>query len=97
MPPKRRPDYAQMSSKQKIWRESPPGPAQRELDRLFSDDIISGNEKPNEVQKQYPIFQEYSSKIFGLHFRKTKAKHGVYGKDVVNPTTINLNFLFYFS
>lgn len=61
----------------KIWRENPPGPEQKELDRLFSNGLISEIDNANDVRLKHPIFREFSVRVFACHFRKTKAKHGL--------------------
>lgn len=67
-----------LSTKQ--WKESPPGPEQRELDRLFANNLIDESDCPNDVRKKHPIFLDFSAKVFGVHFRKTKAKSGKFSK-----------------
>lgn len=59
------------------WRESPPGPAQKELNRLFVNGLIKDNETPNTVRQRYPLFMQYSARVFAVHFRKTKSKLGL--------------------
>lgn len=62
-----------------VWKESPPGPAQIELERMFKNNLIGFLETPNEVRSKNPLFLKHSSRNFAIHFRKTKAKLGLYG------------------
>lgn len=61
----------------KIWKESPPGPEQKELERLFSNNQINVMDSPNDIRLKYPIFKDFSEKVFLVHFRKTKSKMGL--------------------
>lgn len=63
-----------------IWKENPPGAAQKELERMFLNKTIAFNETPANVRMKNPHFQKFSNRIFALHFRKTKAKMGLMGK-----------------
>lgn len=60
----------------KIWKENPPGAEQKELNRLFENNLISADELPNNVRMQHKIFMDFPARVFGAHFRKTKAKYG---------------------
>lgn len=66
-----------MASKQ--WKETPPGPQQKELDRLFKTKVIDESDTPNKVRLSNPLFMEFSTRVFAAHFRKSKAKHGYFG------------------
>lgn len=59
------------------WKESPPGPAQRELNQLFQNGLVKAADTPNMIRLKYPIFMQYTPRIFAAHFRKTKAKLGL--------------------
>lgn len=61
------------------WRESPAGPQQKELDRLFRTKAIDESDSPNKVRQSNPLFMAFSARVFASHFRKTKAKHGYFG------------------
>lgn len=63
-----------------IWRETPPGKEQIELNKLFANGLISSTDSANNIRKKYPMFQQFSSHVFGTHFRKTKSKYGLMGK-----------------
>lgn len=54
----------------KPWKESPPGPEQKELDRLFENDMIDPSKNPNEIRQSNPLFMGFSARIFGVHYRK---------------------------
>lgn len=60
----------------KIWRES--GPEQKELEKLFRNKTIDDMDTPSVVRSKYPIFREFSLRVFSNHFRQTKAKLGCY-------------------
>jgi hypothetical protein len=62
----------------KIWKEN--GEEQKELEKLFSDGIISDKDTPSYVRECEPMFQKYSSQVFASHFRKTKKKIGIQRK-----------------
>lgn len=59
------------------WKESPAGPEQIELNRLFENNLIGPTDAPRDVRKMHHLFMDFPARIFGLHFRKTKAKYGV--------------------
>lgn len=67
-------------SKFKVWKERPPGHEQTELERMFMHNELDYNSSPEVVQKNNPIFQEFSESVFKAHFRKTKARLGLSGK-----------------
>lgn len=62
----------------KLWKESPPGPEQLQLERMFTQNLIDADKTPNAVQKMNSMFMEYSPKVFAVHFRKTKSKLGFF-------------------
>ena len=70
---------ADMSDPYKIWKEKPPGPEQRELQRMFDCKEINASATPDSVRKSTPMFQQFSGKVFAAHFRKLKAKYGMNG------------------
>lgn len=59
-----------------LWKSAPPGPEQLELNRLFASGEITDTDTANSVRLTYPMFRGFSARVFGLHFRKTKAKYG---------------------
>lgn len=61
---------------EKRWRESPPCEQQKFLERLFASGEITDIDTPNVIKQKYPIFHEFSSRVFAVHFRKLKAKYG---------------------
>lgn len=62
-----------------MWRERPPGPEQRELDRILSCKEFDISATPDSVRKTNEMFQKFSAPVFAAHFRKTKAKLGMFG------------------
>lgn len=58
----------------KVWKEN--GPEQRALEEMFSNGAIKSKDTPSKIRESLPMFQEYSSQVFGAHFRKTKSKMG---------------------
>lgn len=62
---------------QKLWKESPPGPEQKELERLFANNLISVMDSPNQIMLKHPIFKGFTERVFLTHFKKTKAKMGL--------------------
>lgn len=63
----------------KQWKESPPGPEQLELERMFENNIIDETHTSDSVRKMNTLFMAFSPKIFSTHYRKTKAKLGLFG------------------
>lgn len=66
----------------KIWRANPPGPEQKELNRMFQKGIIGSTDTAAKVRTRNPMFLVYPAKTFALHFRTTKAKYGLNGKQI---------------
>ncbi len=64
----------------RVWKESPPGPEHKELDRLFSNGLINEADSANVIRLKYPIFSTFSARVFNAHFKKTKAKHYLMSK-----------------
>lgn len=64
----------------KIWKASPKGPQQLELERLFENGLIGEFDSPEYIRTKYPIFNEFSTRVFTAHFNKTKAKYGLMRK-----------------
>lgn len=62
-----------------VWKETPPGPEQKELERLFKNNLIEPKATPNTVRMNNTMFMEFSPRVFAVHFRKTKAKYGLFG------------------
>lgn len=58
----------------KKWKVIPPGLEQKLLESLFRNNEISDQDTPNTVRHKYPQFKKFSTKVFGSHFRQTKAK-----------------------
>lgn len=63
----------------KQWKESPPGPEQKELERLFQNKIIDVSDTPNKIRLTNPMFMQFNARTFATHYRKTKAKYGFQG------------------
>lgn len=82
-----------------IWKENPPGAAQKELENMFLNKMIDENDTPASVRTKNPIFLKFSTRIFALHFRKTKAKLGLMGKICILLffIEVNINIFDYFS
>lgn len=70
---------ADMAEPYKVWKEKPPGPEQRELQRMFDCKEINASATLDNVRKSTPMFQQFSGKVFAAHFRKVKAKYGMNG------------------
>lgn len=64
----------------KMWRANPPGPEQKELNRMFEKGIIGVTDTPAKVRSRTPMFMAFPPKTFSLHFRTTKARLGINGK-----------------
>lgn len=81
MPPKKRTinNSSAPENVTKMWKVSPPGPEQKELNRLFEEKTIDPWDTPNKIRLRFPMFQAFQTKTFALHFRKTKAKYGLNG------------------
>lgn len=62
-----------------VWKSRPPGPEQLELERLFKSKEIGPLSTADSVRKSNRMFQQFSSSVFGNHFRATKAKLGACG------------------
>lgn len=77
-----------------FWRESPPGPEQIELEKLFQSGLITDIDTPKSIRDLYSIFQKYSLRVFGTHFRKTKAKLGLIRK--YNFNILKINFIMFY-
>lgn len=78
---KRQLQIANMESKAfQIWKEKPPGPEQKELEKMFNSNSIDATTTADSVRKSNAIFQKFSGTVFASHFRKTKAKFGLCGK-----------------
>ncbi|KAG4075390.1 hypothetical protein HA402_007967 [Bradysia odoriphaga] len=61
----------------KMWKVNPPGPEQKELNRMFQQGLISISDTPAKVRSRYPMFNSFAPKTFALHFRTTKARYGL--------------------
>lgn len=64
----------------KMWKANPPGPEQRELNRMFQQGIIGVSDTPAKIRSRNPMFSSYPARTFALHFRTTKARYGLNGK-----------------
>lgn len=74
------------------WKEFPPGPEQKELNKLFEEGAIGDHEMPNQVREKHALFKRFSARIFGIYFRKTKAKFGLMCKFSVSKKFKKLVF-----
>ncbi|KAG4066090.1 hypothetical protein HA402_001337 [Bradysia odoriphaga] len=66
-----------------VWKIKPPGPEQRELERMFRSNEIEPGESADSVRRSSEMFHRFSAAVFGNHFRTTKAKfakEGSYAK-----------------
>lgn len=64
------------------WKVKPPGPEQRELERMFRSHEVEPGDSPESIRRSNEMFQRFSSAVFGNHFRTTKAqiaKEGNFG------------------
>lgn len=73
---------AEIEIANKMWREKPPGEEQQLLDNLFKTNVITELDSAQNIRSKYPIFQNVSSKVFAVHFRKTRAKFGLMRKNI---------------
>lgn len=64
---------------QKLWKERPPGPEQLLLEEMFGNGSITSAATPESVRHSSDMFKQFSSKVFAVHFRKTKARFGEFG------------------
>lgn len=62
-----------------VWKMKPPGPEQRELERMFRDKEIDPSCTPDSVRQSNEMFRKFSANVFATHFRSTKAKLGFCG------------------
>lgn len=81
---KKKLDCGASSSAPKQWKETPPGQEQKFLENLFINNEIEESDTPVMVKNKHPIFHGFSAKIFGTHFRKTRAKFGFGCKYFIN-------------
>lgn len=71
-------DYAAMQrAQQKQWKETPPGPEQKELERLFKAKLINSDDTAQNVRSSHPLFSTFSPAVFAAHFRTTRSKMGM--------------------
>lgn len=62
-----------------MWKEKPPGPEQKELERLMKHKDFDASISADNMRKSNAMFQKVSSQVFASHFRTTKAKLGLCG------------------
>lgn len=74
MPPKKVKNSNVNNILTRVWKAT--GPEQMALDHLFESGRISEIDSPAIIRKMNPLFEQFSPKIFAVHFRKTKAKLG---------------------
>ena len=63
----------------KQWKENPPGDEQIALDAMFDNGDIEDHETAATIQARVPMFKPFSSRVFTVHFNKTRAKFGYCG------------------
>lgn len=80
---------------EKRWRETPPCAQQKFLERLFASGEITDTDTPNMIKRKYPIFNDFSNRVFGVHFRKIKAKYG--GMRMYKYILLNYSQFHYFN
>lgn len=62
-----------------MWKERPPGPEQKQLEKMFAAKEIDPSATPDSVRKSNPMFENFTASVFASHFRKTKSKLGLCG------------------
>ncbi|KAJ6639445.1 hypothetical protein Bhyg_12190, partial [Pseudolycoriella hygida] len=70
---------------QRQWKERPPGPEQLMLEEMFHTGSKTATATPESVRQSTLMFQSFTPKVFGAHFRKTKARLGEF---VVKPANV---------
>ncbi|KAJ6636925.1 Acetylcholine receptor subunit beta-like 1 [Pseudolycoriella hygida] len=60
-----------------IWKVKPPGPEQKELERMFREDAIEPWAAPDVIRRSCEMFRRFNPTVFANHFRATKAKLGL--------------------
>lgn len=63
-----------------MWKVKPPGPEQRELEKMFRTNEIQPGDTADETRKSNEMFMRFSASVFGNHFRTTKAKFAKEGR-----------------
>lgn len=96
---KRQTKNTKMDSKPyQVWKQKPPGPEQKELERMFNSKEIDAFTNPDSVRKSKEIFENFSAPVFGSHFRATKAKLGLSGMITryffISKFCLHSNFLY---
>ncbi|KAJ6639412.1 hypothetical protein Bhyg_12156 [Pseudolycoriella hygida] len=61
----------------KMWKANPPGPEQKELNRMFDKGLISVTDTPAKVRARNQLFMAFPQRTFAFHFRTRKAKYGL--------------------
>ncbi|KAJ6645516.1 hypothetical protein Bhyg_00722 [Pseudolycoriella hygida] len=59
----------------KMWKSNPPGPEQKEPNRMFDKDLINLTDTPAKIRARNQLFMAFPPRTFALHFRTTKAKY----------------------
>jgi hypothetical protein len=64
-------------SRNKIWKETPPGIEQDELNRMFKENQVTLSSTPSEVHSKSDLFLAYPLRTFTVHFNSTKRRFGL--------------------
>lgn len=62
-----------------MWKVKPPGPEQRELERMFKTKEFDPASTPDSVRQLNDMFLKFNAVVFANHYRATKAKLGLSG------------------
>lgn len=77
----------------KQWKERPPDPEQLILEDMFENGMIDQYATAESVRNMRTEFKEFSSRVFASHYRKTKARFGVFGMIIRHLINSRNNFL----
>lgn len=86
MPPKKNPVVNAEEEEEvpnKVWKVNPPGPEQKELNRMFEKGVLGSTDTAAKIRMRNQLFTAFPPKTFALHFRQTKAKFGLNGKNLI--------------
>lgn len=60
----------------KKWFLDPPCDAELLLEKLFREKNVTKEDTPSKIQKQYPLFHDFSSAVFRNHFKRHSNLNG---------------------
>lgn len=58
----------------KLWKETPPGPEQKELNRMFETNMIDRSQTPNPIRLSNPLFMAFNFHQMFLECTSEKLK-----------------------